>query len=232
VQISDLHVGRVVDPDYLIRALTLVSGLGQVLTVITGDFMSCESAEHVDQVARVIRHLRPGPLGCLAVLGNHDYGRDWANVEAADRLHRTLNGLGVTVLRNEARTVGGLQVVGLDDFWGPFIQPEGLLAATDWDRPTLALCHNPDAVDLPIWSGYRGWVLSGHTHGGQCKPPFLPPPFLPVQNLRYTSGAFELPGGRHLYINPGLGYIRRVRFNVRPEITAFRLVGARPAREA
>src|ERR1700719_3116282 len=52
VQVSDLHVGRVVDPEYLIRALTLVSGLGQVLTVITGDFMSCESAEHVDEVAR------------------------------------------------------------------------------------------------------------------------------------------------------------------------------------
>jgi len=49
---------------------------------------------------------------------------------------------------------------------------------------------------------------------------------LPVKNTRYTAGAFELDGGRRLYINPGLGYLRRVRFNVRPEITAFRLIRA------
>lgn len=226
VQISDLHVGSVVDSSYLIRTLEFVSGMGQALTVITGDFMSCESAERVDEVARVVGHLRPGPLGCLATLGNHDYGRGWSDVEAADRLCGRLDRLGVSVLRDQSRTVEGLQIVGLEDLWGPSFRPERLLAGTDWDRPTLVLCHNPDAVDLPIWSGYRGWILSGHTHGGQCKPPFLPPPLLPVKNRRYTSGAFALTGGRRLYINTGLGYLKRVRFNVRPEITAFRLVGA------
>jgi predicted MPP superfamily phosphohydrolase len=226
VQISDLHVGPVVDSDYLIAAMEFVSGLGQDLTVITGDFMSCRSTERVDEVARVVSHLRPGPMGCLGVLGNHDYGRGWLDAEAADRLCRRLDGLGVSVLRNESRSVGGLQVVGLEDLWGPFFQPERMLSTTDWDRPTLVLCHNPDAVDLPIWSGYRGWVLSGHTHGGQCKPPFLPPPILPVKNLRYTAGAFDLSDGRRLYINPGLGYLKRVRFNVRPEVTVFRLRAA------
>jgi predicted MPP superfamily phosphohydrolase len=224
VQESDLHVGPVVDTEYLIAAMEFVSGLGQDLTVITGDFMSCEASERVDDVARVLGHLRPGPLGCVAVLGNHDYGRGWSDVDAAARLCRRLDGLGVTIMRNETRTVGGLQVVGLEDLWGPFFQPERLLAATDWGRPTLVSCHSPDAVDLPIWSGYGGWILSGHTHGGQCKPPFLPPPILPVKNTRYTAGEFDLSGGRRLYINPGLGYLRRVRFNVRPEVTVFRLV--------
>jgi hypothetical protein len=68
-------------------------------------------------------------------------------------------------------------------------------------------------------------MLSGHTHGGQCKPPFLPPPLLPVRNKRYTSGEFDLGNGRSMYINRGLGYLRRVRFNARPEITAFRMKG-------
>lgn len=226
VQVSDLHVGRIVDTDYLIRALEFVSGLGQALTVITGDFMSCESGEQVDEAARVVGRLRPGPLGCLAILGNHDYGRDWVHADAADRLCGRLGDLGVRVLRNEATTVAGLQVVGLDDLWGPFFRPEGVLAAADWSRPSLVLCHNPDAVDLPVWSGYGGWVLSGHTHGGQCKPPFLPPPILPVMNRRYTAGEFALADGRRLYINPGLGYLRRVRFNVRPEVTVFRLTAA------
>jgi predicted MPP superfamily phosphohydrolase len=51
----------------------------------------------------------------------------------------------------------------------------------------------------------------------------LPPPLLPVRNRRYTSGVIEISGGRSLYINRGLGYLRRVRFNVRPEITVFEL---------
>ena len=43
-------------------------------------------------------------------------------------------------------------------------------------------------MDEPAWWGdYQGWVLAGHTHGGQCKAPFLPPPLLPVKNARYAA---------------------------------------------
>jgi len=74
-----------------------------------------------------------------------------------------------------------------------------------------------------MWSGVRAWVLAGHTHGGQVKPPFLPPPILPVRNKRYTAGEFAIAPGRTLYINRGLGYLTQVRLNVRPELTLFTL---------
>lgn len=81
-------------------------------------------------------------------------------------------------------------------------------------------------ADRPAWGDYRGWILAGHTHGGQCKPPFLPPPLLPVKNRRYTAGAFALSRGRRMYINRGVGHLLRVRFNARPEVTVFRLMRA------
>lgn len=87
----------------------------------------------------------------------------------------------------------------------------------------MALCHNPDGVDDPGWAGFRGWILAGHTHGGQCKPPWFDSPILPVQDRRSTSAPFELGNGRRLYLNRGIGYLRRVRFNCRPEITLFEL---------
>ena len=59
--------------------------------------------------------------------------------------------------------------------------------------------------------------------GGQCKPPFLPPPIVPVKNRRYTAGAFQLSRGRQLYISRGVGTFLPVRFNVRPEVTVFTL---------
>jgi predicted MPP superfamily phosphohydrolase len=185
--------------------------------------MTCESPEHIDTVLRVLEALNPGPLGCFAVLGNHDYTLDWSRKDVADALARRLFAVGVHVLRNECRPIDGLQLVGIDDLWSPCFHPEAVVPKVDWKQPTLTLCHNPDAVDLRRLAACRGWILSGHTHGGQCKPPFLPPPLLPVRNRRYTSGEFDVGNGRRLYINRGLGHLLRVRFNVRPEITVFRL---------
>ena len=226
VQVSDLHVGPHVDAGYLAVALRTVSALAPDIVAVTGDFMSIGNAARLDEVARVMENLTPPPLGCFAVFGNHDYGEQWRDAPLAERLDSRLSGIGVRVLRNAAADAGGLRIVGLDDLWSPNFRPEAVLADLDPDAPAVVLCHNPDAADRAVWGGFRGWILSGHTHGGQCKPPFLPPPLLPVVNRRYTSGAFDLGDGRWMYINRGLGHLKRVRFNVRPEFTVFRLARA------
>jgi predicted MPP superfamily phosphohydrolase len=226
VQLSDLHVGPEVDDDYLLDCFRLVAELDPALLVLTGDFMTCRRGEQVEHALRVVGRLKLARLATLAVPGNHDYGAMARHPDVADRLSAGLRGLGVEVLRNSAREVAGLTVAGLDDLWGPNFDPAEVLPALDPGRANLVLCHNPDAADLPVWSGYRGWVLSGHTHGGQCKPPLLAPPVLPVKNRRYTAGEFDLGDGRRLYVNRALGHLRRVRFNVRPEITAFTLTRA------
>lgn len=223
-QISDLHVGPQVDADYLAGALRTVSSLAPDVVAITGDFMSLGNAVRLDEVERVLANLTAPPLGCFAVLGNHDYGEQWKSWDMAGRLHARLANCGVRVLRNEVADVAGLKLVGIDDLWSPNFRPATAFADFQPESPAVVLCHNPDAADRPVWSKFRGWMLSGHTHGGQCKPPFLPPPLLPVANRRYTSGAFDLGDGRFLYINRGLGHLTRVRFNARPEITLFRLV--------
>ena len=225
-QVSDLHVGPRVDSDYLASALREVNELRPEVVAITGDFMSKGDAGRTDEVARVLEHLAPPPFGCFAVLGNHDYGDGWRSAELADLLVRRLTGCGVTVLRNASAAVRGLRIAGVDDYWGQNFKPKDVLAKLDPDEPAVVLCHNPDVADLRVWGKYRGWILSGHTHGGQCKPPFLPPPLLPVTNKRYTAGEFDLGDGRSLYINRGLGHLLRVRFNAHPEITLFRLVSA------
>jgi predicted MPP superfamily phosphohydrolase len=130
------------------------------------------------------------------------------------------------VLRNSILDVHGLQIAGIDDLWSGQLAPERVLPHLDRRGASIALCHNPDALDLPAWNGYSGWILAGHTHGGQCSAPWLGPPILPVHNKRYTSGEIALEDGRRLYINRGLGHLHRVRFNCRPEITVFALQSA------
>ena len=222
VQLSDLHIGPT-DDDYLLDCFRRVGDLRPELVVVTGDFMTTHRTEQVDHVAGLLDQLPRPPLGVVGILGNHDYGPGWADVTIADPLAARLTDIGVRVLRNERIDVAGLQLIGMDEGWAGRFDLRTALAEYDPQRAALALSHNPDTVDYQGWGGYRGWILAGHTHGGQCKAPFFDPPFLPVKNPRYTSGEFDLGDGRRLYINRGLGYHRRVRFNVRPEITAFTL---------
>jgi len=225
VQLSDLHVGPQVPDDYILETFGRVRALQPDIVAYTGDFTSYEDTI-VDHAGRMYQDLPRGRLATVGILGNHDYGPGWAHPEHAAKLADLFCSLGVTILRNELTDVAGLQIVGLDDLWaGRFDSTRGF-ATLDPRRAALVLSHNPDTVDRAGWDRYRGWILAGHTHGGQCKPPFLPPPLLPVENRRYTSGPFELTGGRQLYINRGVGHVLPVRFNVRPEVTVFRLEAA------
>lgn len=220
-QISDVHVGCQVSSAYLQRSFEALGVRRPDLIAITGDWVTAGDASSLDELGRVLERLPRARLGCFGILGNHDYGARWRQSTLADAVTRRGLDAGVTVLRNERAMVDGLSLVGLDDFWGPHF--DGAARVLAGECPQVVLCHNPDAADAPIWSDHTGWILSGHTHGGQCRPPFLPPPILPVRNRRYTAGTIALDGERTLYINRGLGHLTKVRFNVRPEITLHRL---------
>lgn len=225
VQLSDLHVGPQVDDAYIVEAFGRVAALRPDLVVVTGDFLTHDQARgtaQYDQLRDVLTHFPRGRLATLGVPGNHDYGRGWSEPVVADRVIREAERAGVRVLRNEVADVQGLNVVGIEDLWAGRADPVTALRQRTSDA-ALVLCHNPDTLDDVPWGDYRGWVLAGHTHGGQCKPPFLPPPLLPVRNKLYVAGEVPLADGRRLYINRGLGHLTQVRFNVRPEITVFTL---------
>lgn len=233
VQISDLHVGPRVSDAYLVDCLARVAALRPDVLVVTGDLITRTAgmdaattrASLFAQLRAVLAHLPHGRLATVAVLGNHDFGLGWRDGADAARVTAELERAGVRVLRNDAVAVRGLDLVGVDDLWSGGADARTALARRAGDA-AIALCHNPDGVDLLDWGDFRGWVLAGHTHGGQVRPPFLPPPVLPVRNRRYTAGVIPLARGGALYINRGLGHLLHVRFNVRPEITAFTLRAA------
>ncbi|HWA99557.1 MAG TPA: metallophosphoesterase [Pirellulales bacterium] len=225
LHLSDLHVGPQVSDAYIARVFETVRSLAPDIVVYTGDFTSRDT-DVEPQVSRVYADCVRGRLGTIGVLGNHDYGMNWSRPEIALRLTSILGDCGIHILRNEVAEIAGLQFAGMDDLWAGHFACASTLAGLAPSKAAIVLSHNPDSVDKPGWDGYEGWILSGHTHGGQCKPPFLPPPLLPVRNRRYTSGVFELTQNRRLYISRGVGHLLQVRFNVRPEATLFELQAA------
>lgn len=224
VQISDLHAGKWVDDDYLLRTLDRVRDLAPDILVITGDFIS--GVIGLEKAKRIYARLPRGRIATLGILGNHDYGKDWAHPEIAAALVRTLEPTGIEILRNQIRDVRGLQIVGFDDPWAHHFDARAALDPVDPERPALALSHNPDTADLNVWRGFRGWTLSGHTHGGQVRLWPFPPPILPVHNWRYAAGEAHVTANRRIYVNRGVGHLIPWRFGVRPEITVFTLTGS------
>tara|TARA_R110002126_G_scaffold11934_1_gene52569 strand:+ start:880 stop:1725 length:846 start_codon:yes stop_codon:yes gene_type:complete len=224
MQISDMHIGNSFDYEYIIDSFKEAQLLKPDFVVYTGDYVSYDDNEQISQLQEVLKYLVKGNLGTIGILGNHDYGIDYAEEAVAKSIIQSLESAGITVLRNDAIELNGINFIGIDDLWGINFHPEKATKKYDATKANITLCHNPDVCDLPVWNNFKGWILSGHTHGGQVKPPFLPAPMLPVKNKKYDAGEIDLEDGRTLYINSALGCLLQVRFNVRPEITLFELV--------
>jgi predicted MPP superfamily phosphohydrolase len=223
MQISDIHVGNKFDYQYIIDSFKEAKLLNPDFVVYTGDFISYENEEQFEQLKKVMKFAVTGTLGTAGVLGNHDYGGNWLEQDVADTTTEILEDAGISILINQQKEMNGLNIIGIDDYWGMNFNPNKIMSKYDDKKANIVLCHNPDVCDLNVWNNYKGWILSGHTHGGQVKPPFLKPPILPVKNKRYSAGEIDLHDGRTLYINRALGNLFQIRFNVRPEITIFKL---------
>jgi predicted MPP superfamily phosphohydrolase len=223
IQISDIHIGNRFDYNYIIDSFKKAQKFNPDFVVYTGDYVSYENEMQFEQLDEVLKYAVKGKIGTVGILGNHDYGKNWAEQAVADKISEQLTNVGIEVLKNQQVDISGLNIIGFDDYWALNFAPEKVMNNYDQNKANLLLCHNPDVCDLDIWNGYKGWILSGHTHGGQCKPPFLNAPMLPVKNKRYSQGEIDLNDGRTLYVNRAVGHLWQVRFNVRPEITIFEL---------
>ena len=88
------------------------------------------------------------------------------------------------------------------------------------------MCHAPDYADELIACPAGKTVslmLSGHTHGGQVRLPFIGALDLPVGGRKYIEGLFRLDS-MQLYVNRGIGTVGvPFRFDCPPEITSITL---------
>ncbi|MCW3161941.1 metallophosphoesterase [Chryseobacterium oryctis] len=226
MQISDLHVGNRFDWNFLVESFQKAKKYNPDFVVYTGDFVNHGSVLDNLKLKKVMEQAVLGNFATFGILGNHDYGERWENLKSSENICNILESFGVTMLNNAQQESHGLNFIGFEDLWSPNFNPMHVMKDYDASKANIVLCHNPDVCDKDVWNGYQGWILSGHTHGGQCRIPGVVTPILPVKNKRYVSGEYDLGDGRMLYINRALGHSFQVRFMVRPEITVFTLTQA------
>jgi len=218
-QISDLHLSMLVSAQDVARAVNVVLGLRPSLVVVTGDYVTL-TADNARPCAAELARLH-APLGVYAILGNHDHWTD------AQVVTRALLDAGLTVLRNAGRLIesngGALWLAGVDDVWERHADLDAALAGAPQDVHKILLAHEPDYADYVTSDGRVSLQLSGHSHGGQVRLPFIGAPQLPYLGTKYPDGLRRV-GGMWLYTNRGIGVIAPpIRFNCRPEVTLITL---------
>ncbi|MGG3310825.1 metallophosphoesterase [Paenibacillus lautus] len=219
VQFSDLHLGFHTGAKDVGRVVQAIQNEKPDMICFTGDMVD-GNTEDMRAAIQPFTELK-APLGLFSILGNHDY----KDVETLISMEEEA---GFQVLRNTAvklrRDGAVIAVAGLDDaFWG---QPDP--AAVIQDLPDgmfkLLLMHEPDYADTTAAHSFH-LQLSGHSHGGQIRLPWMGEVITPPGAKRYVQGLYTIGSrGMLLYVNRGIGTTQLpFRFLCKPELTVLTL---------
>jgi len=197
------------------------------IAVITGD-MTKEYFDQVLPLKGVLTRLA-GRAPTFFVDGNHEQAH-------YSHMKTFLESCGICVLDNCKTSLdingGSLDILGIRDYyyqkWQDFKPLDELMEGETKDGFRLFLSHQPQVIDkLADFNDLL--ILSGHTHGGQIRLPFMNTIVAPGQGLfpKYGDGLYRVKGS-YLYISKGIGASRiALRFFNRPEIGLIRLVGGK-----
>lgn len=223
VQFSDLHYGSTVFEEELKRIVKKINQEEPDIIVFTGDLVEQNVELSDDEVNSIIKQLKKldANIEIFAVKGNHDYESDYFD--------RILTELGWNFLDNKYEFVysnskSPIIFVGLDDL---------LLGTPDYDNAfsylndlkeeayTIVLTHEPDQIDE--FKNYKfDLVLSGHSHLGQVRLPFIGALYTPEGSKKYYDEHYQV-NDADLYISGGIGTSTLpLRFFNKPSINLYR----------
>lgn len=226
LQVSDVHgmIFRNNNQDFL----QMIREQDADVIALTGDLVD-DSTREFGAIFTFVESLVKINQNVLYISGNHEWRHPLreeilAGLEARD-----------VVMLNNAHTQvkkGDLvfNVVGVDD---PSTGHEDLQLAYEGVNTegyyTVLLAHAPELIFrqsvIPA-----DLILSGHTHGGQVRLPFVGAVVAPGQGFfpKYDKGVFPLEHGTTLYIDSGVGTsVWPLRFMNRSQITLLTIQGTK-----
>jgi uncharacterized protein len=227
--LTDMHAGAGTPLSLVRRAAQMAMRERPHLVALTGDF-AADSADSFRPVLQALSALR-APYGVYAVPGNHDYTVGIETWEREVGEHAAFEDL---TNRAVIRCVGGarLCVAGVDDLsrGDPTLAHLPEPDARDF---TLLLAHDPDQAEKARRTYDRvDLIVSGHTHGGQVRLPFVGALVNPAERDDLYEGGLRRRPWTQVYTSRGVGTVHLpVRFLCRPEVAILELTAApRPPR--
>lgn len=220
IQLTDIHIGQWINKEILEGIIEIVNELNADLIVMTGDYVSYKTEEHLDELEEAFKKIKRHDA-ILSVLGNHDHWTD------SDKVKKTLKNAGIINLENDVYSIERndkrLQIAGADSTTYNKDNIDKIINKIDKEYPAIMLVHEPDFAD--ITSKYDSFFLqlSGHSHGGQIEIPKIGTPVRGKNFKKYPSGRYEV-NNMVQYTSRGVGTNAFwIRINCPPEITKITL---------
>lgn len=200
VQLSDVHIGGLIDKSFIHKLVQRVNALKPDLVVITGDLVDIKLSLATEALNE-FKSLKSS-YGTFFIVGNHEY------FHGIDEIINAVKDLGIKVLENENVYIGeegeGFNLAGVYDIFGYRVEhhmPDIYQALKDKKAsPTVLLAHQPKYIE-EVGIGVD-LLLSGHTHGGQL----YPFKFLVKLQQPYISGLHQHTKDLQVYVNKGTGF--------------------------
>lgn len=223
-QITDPHFVPGKDEGLLEKWVSAINREAVDLVALTGDYVVADCKTAVP-FCEGISSLQ-AKHGMVAVMGNHD---GWSAKSPYYRKLFEKAGCQFLVNQHTRYDLGGegFVVAGTDYVWLGGADISRACRGVSAKDKVLALVHEPDYFD--VVANHRDVMLqlSGHTHGGQCRVPFIG--YAPVSveyGRNYVYGHFR-QGNSQLFVSRGIGMTGvRVRFACRPELVILTLRAA------
>ncbi|HEX5235370.1 MAG TPA: metallophosphoesterase [Silvibacterium sp.] len=226
VQISDFHYAEYTEPFFMRDIVERVNRLNPDVVLLSGDFVTVgffsekRTNGFAYSCAEILSHINC-PVR-YAVLGNHD--STFAQPAVADALaihHLELLYNSFVPLERDGKRLW-FAGTGSATYQKMEIDPSIPPASRTGNEPVILMIHEPDV--LPLVARHNvDLMISGHTHGGQVRFPFMRPIHLPPLGTDYVEGLYR-HGPTQLYVNRGIGTVELpFRFNCPPEITEITL---------
>jgi len=226
--VADTHLGSRVPGWHVQQAVRAAIDLNPDAILLLGDHIQ-DGTDRIDEAAQLIRPLVDTGKPVLGVLGNHDWYGDGV------LMARALRSVGVTMIGNTRRFLmpggtllpehfdGAICIAGVGDLETDSVEPDRAFRGVPSNTSRILLAHNPDTAETPTFhsadSPRVDLMLSGHTHGGQVRLPFIGAPIVPSRyGQKYAEGLVQGPKFPVL-ISRGIGVSGLpIRIGVPPEV--------------
>ncbi|MEN1967831.1 metallophosphoesterase [Lentibacillus sp. N15] len=223
LQISDLH-NHVFGADNE-RLIHTVETSGADIIVLTGDLID-KKTKNLKPIFSFISQITAHNPNVLFVSGNHE----WANSRTGEFFHG-LHERNVTILDNSnmqfTKNATALNIAGIADLSTAHEDLHQAFHHITDEHYTILLSHSPDITET-CHTIPADLILSGHTHGGQVRFPFIGAFVAPGQGFfpKRTKGTYPIGPNQYLYIDSGLGTTRLpMRFLNQSQLSLITIVG-------
>lgn len=226
-QLTDIHFNPEKDEELISEAVARVNAANPDIIALTGDYVTNDNTVF-SPLMSLLAKLK-AKHGIYGVMGNHDGWTDGTNF-----YRKGFEAAGMEFLVNQGTSIQirgeKLFIAGTDSIWSGTVD-----APACWKGHTseavLALVHEPDVFDQLITDHRVDLQLSGHTHGGQCRVPFIG--YAPAKvryGQNYIYGDYT-KGDSQIFVSRGLGTVSiRVRFACAPEVAILKLRSGVPSK--